>query len=66
MGNRNIKSNYSKYRGWRKEEVKDRISYNTKAKVEGIYSKGGRTWRRKCRRKGNMNGGRKINKWNRK
>ena len=47
MGNRNIKSNYSKYRGWRKEEVKDRSSYNTKAKVEEIYSKGGRTWRRK-------------------
>ena len=39
MGKRNIKSNYSKYRGWRKEEVKkDRISYNTKAKVEGIYT----------------------------
>ena len=39
MGNRNIKSNYSKYkyRGWRKEEVKDRSSYNTKAKAEGIY-----------------------------
>ena len=47
MGNRIIKSNYSKYRGWRKEEVKDRISYNTKAKVEGIFSEGGRTWRRK-------------------